>query len=395
MRWWPQMSRQAALLGLVHERPGVTRAAIARELGMPSGYAAETVARLVTSGLLAERPVTATGHRGRPTASLHPHPLGPLVAVAAITYKTWRVDAVQLGGTSVASTERGHRRDERRVLRAVTDELDALDRRFGGRIQAVAIAVPGTVVGTRLVQAPNFGWHDVDLSALWPRYDPDGPVHALIAGNDARFAAIAESRRGAAVGAGTMLHLYMDAGIGGAIIHGGRAMIGADGMAGEFGHMPFGDPGLRCPCGAYGCWNTSLDGHALARAMREPLPDDEVSYVRRILADARDGRAPALAAVGGLAASLGRGCAGLVNALDPHVVTVGGLGRDMLEVAGEQVATAYLKGMMAFRVSPPPRLVPAHFAAEAPLAGAAEEAFSHVLADEGVQHWSSRHPNCG
>jgi len=393
MRWWPRMSRQAALLGLVHERPGVTRAAVARELGMPSGYAAETVARLVASSLLAERPVTATGHRGRPTASLHPHPRGPLVAVAAIAHETWRVDAVQLGGTSVASTERGHRRDERRVLRAVTDELDELDRRFGGRIQAVAIAVPGTVVGTRLVQAPNFGWHDVDLSALWPRYDPDGPVHALIAGNDATFAAVAESRRGAAVGAGTMLHLYMDAGVGGAIIQGGRAMLGADGMAGEFGHMPFGDPGLRCRCGAYGCWTMSLDGHALARAMREPPPDDEVSYVRRILADARDGHPPALAAAGDLATSLGRGCAGLVNAIDPHVVTVGGLGRDVLEVAGEQAATAYLRGMMAFRVSPPPRLVPAHFATEAPLVGAAEEAFSRVLDDEGVQHWSSRHPS--
>lgn len=383
------MSRQAALLSLVHERPGITRAAVARELGMSSGYAAETVARLVASDLLAEQPMTATGHRGRPTASLHPHPRGPLVAVAAIAHETWRVDAVQLGGTSVASTERGHRRQERDVLRAVTSKLDALDRRFGRRIQAVAIAVPGTVVGTRLVQAPNLGWHDVDLSVLWPRYDPAGPVHAVTAGNDATFAAVAESRRGAAVGAGTMLHVYLDAGVGGAIITSGRALPGADGMAGEFGHMPFGDPALRCRCGAFGCWNTSVDGHALARAMRDPLPDDEVSYARGVLAGARDGRAEALAAVGDLAASLGRGCAGLVNALDPHLVTVGGLGRDVLGVAGEQAAAAYLGGMMAFRVSPPPRLIPAQFGAEAPLVGAAEEAFSRVLDDEGVQHWSA------
>jgi predicted NBD/HSP70 family sugar kinase len=383
------MSRQAALLSLVHERPGITRAAVARELGMPSGFAAETVARLVASHLLAEQPMSTTGHRGRPTASLHPHPRGPLVAVAAIAHETWRVDAVQLGGTSVASTERGHRREEREVLGAVTSELDALDRRFGRRIQAVAIAVPGTVVGTRLIQAPNLGWHDVDLSVVWPRYDPAGPVHAFIAGNDATFAAVAESGRGAAAGAGTMLHVYLDAGVGGAIVTSGRALPGADGMAGEFGHMPFGDPALRCRCGAFGCWNTSLDGHALARAMRDPLPEDEVSYARGVLADARDGRAPALAAVGEVAASLGRGCAGLVNALDPHLVTVGGLGREVLGVAGEQAAAAYLRGMMAFRVSPAPRLVPAHFGGEAPLVGAAEEAFSRVLDDEGVQHWSA------
>jgi predicted NBD/HSP70 family sugar kinase len=383
------MSRQAALLSLVHERSGITRAAVARELGMPSGYAAETVARLVASHLLTEQPLTPSGHRGRPTASLHPHPRGPLAAVAAIAHETWRVDAVQLGGTSVASTERSHRRDERDVLRAVTGELDALDRRFGPRIQAVAISVPGTVVGTRLIQAPNLGWHDVDLSVLWPRYDPGGPVHAFIAGNDATFAAVAESRRGAAVGAGTMLHVYLDAGVGGAIVTSGRALLGADGMAGEFGHMPFGDPGQRCRCGAFGCWNTSMDGQALARALHDPVPDDEVSYARGVLARARDGQPPALAAVGGLATSLGRGCAGLVNALDPHLVTVGGLGRDVLGVAGEQAAAAYLRGMMAFRVSPAPRLVPAAVGAGAPLVGAAEEAFARVLDDEGVEHWSS------
>jgi hypothetical protein len=48
--------------------------------------------------------------------------------------------------------------------------------------------------------------------------------------------------------------------------------------------------------------------------------------------------------------------------------------------------------MMAFRVSPAPRLVPAHFGADAPLVGAAEEAFARVLDDEGVEHWSSCSP---
>jgi hypothetical protein len=41
-----------------------------------------------------------------------------------------------------------------------------------------------------------------------------------------------------------------------------------------------------------------------------------------------------LGAMGEVAASVGRGAAGLVNAFDPHVVTFGGLGPDILEVAG-------------------------------------------------------------
>src|ERR1022692_607084 len=92
------MSSQAVLLGAVHDRPGIARTSVARQLGMPSGFAAETTARLVALNLLAERPAPPTGSRGRPTTSLHPHPRGPLVAVAAIAHETWRGAAGQLGG---------------------------------------------------------------------------------------------------------------------------------------------------------------------------------------------------------------------------------------------------------------------------------------------------------
>jgi predicted NBD/HSP70 family sugar kinase len=190
-----------------------------------------------------------------------------------------------------------------------------------------------------------------------------------------------------------MLHLYMDAGIGGAIIEGGRAVLGAGGMAGEFGHMPFSDPGLHCRCGAYGCWNTSLDGHALARALGEPPPDDEVSYLRGALrgalADGQDQRGPVLDALAGLASSLGLGAAGLVNALDPHLIAVGGLGRELLDVAGGHVSAAYHDGLMAFRTLPPPPLVPARLVADGPLLGAAEQCFDRVLTDEGLAAWTS------
>ena len=167
------MSWQALLLAAVHDTPGIARAEAARQLGMSSGLATETTARLVASGLLAERPLPPAGRRGRPTTSLHPHPRGPVVAAAAITHETWRVAAVELGGTTLAATARPHRRDQREVLTAVGAELGRLHRRFGPRIQAAAVAAPGTVVGSTLVHAPNLGWHDVDLSMLCgPATDP-------------------------------------------------------------------------------------------------------------------------------------------------------------------------------------------------------------------------------
>ena len=85
---------------------------------------------------------------------------------------------------------------------------------------------------------------------------------------------------------------------------------------------------------------------------------------------------------------------GLVNALDPHVVTIGGLGRDLLEVAGEAAGQAYLAGLMSFRTPAPP-LIPARLGDEAPILGAAEEAFSLALSDEGLKNWMTRDPEEG
>lgn len=385
------MSWQALLLAAVHDTPGIARAAAARQLGMSSGLATETTARLVSAGLLAERPLPPAGHRGRPTTSLHPHPHGPVVAAAAISHETWRVAAVQLGGTTLTATVRPHGRDQRDVLLAVGAELGMLHRGFGPRIRAVAVAAPGTVVGSTLVHAPNLGWHDVDLSMLWPSYEGG---HRFIAGNDATFAAVAEARRGAAADAGAALHLYLDAGVGGAMLNAGRTVLGAHGTAGEFGHMPFGDPGLRCACGAMGCWNTSLNGYAVARLLGDPPPSDEVGFLRGVLAAGHAGQPGALAALGQVARSLGRGTAGLVNALDPHVVTIGGLGRDLLGVAGEAAGQAYLAGLMSFRTPAPP-VIPARLGDEAPLVGAAEEAFSLALSEEGLKNWMTRDPGEG
>ena len=168
MRTGLRTSAQTAITRAVHDHPGVTRAEVAAQIGIPSGFAAETVARLVAGRLVCEQPAPATGRRGRPTTSLHAHPDGPLVAVAAITQDSWQVAAVELGGTKVTATQHPHQRDQSLVLDAVAAEFRQLGGRFGTRVRAAAVAVPGTVAGSELVHAPGLGWHGVSLSALWP-----------------------------------------------------------------------------------------------------------------------------------------------------------------------------------------------------------------------------------
>ena len=236
----------------------------------------------------------------------------------------------------------------------------------------LGLAVPGTVSPAHRLDAATLAWRDIDLHELWP----DAPV--FVAGNDATLAASAESLRGAAAGATVALHLRIEAGLGGAVVDHGNALIGATGAAGEFGHMPFGDPAIACPCGARGCWGTAVDGTALARLLGRPAPRDHVAYARRLIS-ATAPKPAERAAVKSVAGALGRGIAGLVNGIDADLVTLGGLGIDLLTAARDEIDAAYQAGLMAYRRGNPPPILPAALGGNGPIAGAAGEAWSALL----------------
>jgi predicted NBD/HSP70 family sugar kinase len=366
-------TRSTELLRIAHAHPGVTRAAAARLLGVGTGAATEIVARLSQAGLLAETPAARSGARGRPTTILVPHPHGPLVLAAAITHETWQVDVVELDGKLLATTDGRHDgADWPTVAAALTAAIDDFRDRYADRPQALGLAVPGTVSPAQRLDAANLRWRDIDLHELWPE------ASVFVAGNDATLAASAESRRGAAVGASVALHLRIEAGLGGAVVDHGNALIGATGAAGEFGHMPFGDPAIACPCGARGCWGTAVDGTALARLLGRRAPRDHVAYARRLIT-ATAPKPAERAAVQSVAAALGRGIAGLVNGIDADLVTLGGLGIDLLAAAPDDIDTAYRAGLMAYRRDNPPPILPAALGDNGPIAGAAGEAWSALL----------------
>ncbi|WP_239082177.1 ROK family protein [Actinoplanes teichomyceticus] len=355
----------------------MTRADAARLLGVGTGAATELVSKLSRAALLTQGPAAPSGTRGRPTTVLLPHPDGPLVLAVAITPETWRVEAVELGGATAAERHGRHAGATWAGVRGpVRAAIDELRRRYGPRLRAAGISAPGTVSPDLRLRAVTAGWHDVDLRTLCP------DAEVFVAGNDATLAAAAESHRGAAVGASVALHLRIEAGLGGAVVDGGRPVIGARGAAGEFGHMPFGDPAVRCPCGARGCWGIAVDGHALARLLGQPAPVDAITYARRVIATASRATAPTTpeaAAVRAVAATLGRGIAGLVNGLDADLVTLGGLGADLLATAPDEIGAAYRDGLMSIHRRSPPPIVTAALGDHGPIAGAAEEAWSALL----------------
>jgi predicted NBD/HSP70 family sugar kinase len=378
--------RTSEILRSVHSEPGRARAAVARELGISSGLATETVGRLIDACLIDERPGPPSGTRGRPSRQLGPHPRGPLVASIAIAYAGWTLGLVELGGEVVARRAGRHDRRWPPLRRTLRRQLARVCGDHPDRVVALCISVPGTVSRGRLIQAPNLGWGDIDLHSDFPA---PGLLGTFV-DNDATASALGEARRGSSRGQPSVVHVFMDHGIGGALLEDGAVVGGALGIAGEFGHMPFGPPAARCSCGALGCWNTAVDGPALAARLGEPAPDDVAAFTLDLLRRAGQERGPHRRVAQGAADALGRGLAGLVNGLDPAVVCLGGLAVDLRRAVPERVDAAYRRGLMSSRVSAPPPIIDGRLGEPGPLVGAAERGFDALLSDQGLARWQRR-----
>ena len=146
----------------------------------------------------------------------------------------------------------------------------------------------------------------------------------VVIDNDANTMAIGERYSGAAQSIDNLLFVKLGTGIGCGIVLNGDLYRGADGSAGDIGHIPVDDHGPICACGNAGCLEAFFAGGALARSAT---------------AAARAGASPALAArlakarhLGGPAAvngdiggrRLGTVLAGLVNVMNPSMIVIGG-----------------------------------------------------------------------
>jgi glucokinase len=182
--------------------------------------------------------------------------------------------------------------------------------------------------------APNLpGVHDFHIKALLqPRLGIPVQVD-----NDATCAAWAESEMGAATASDDVVVVTFGTGIGGGMVCDGRLYRGANGFAGEFGHMKVDPTGPPCPCGGRGCWERYASGSALARFGREAgeggraervveLAGGDFHDVRgeHIAAAAREGDPEAIALMERFAWWVAQGLANLADALDPATIVVGG-----------------------------------------------------------------------
>lgn len=217
---------------------------------------------------------------------------------------------------------------------ALVDTLVTLANRLGP-FDELGIGVPGLVTRTGVLwAAPNLDEvADVDVAGLvGERVGREVRVD-----NDATCAMVAEWLTGAGRGAADVVMVTLGTGIGGGLVAGGRLQRGANGFAGEFGHMMVDPDGPACPCGRRGCWERFASGSGLARlagvaarhgrldrvlALTDGGPDEiRGETVMRV---ARDGDPDALAVVDEFCRWVAVGLVNLANAVDPERFVLGG-----------------------------------------------------------------------
>ena len=343
----------------------------------------ELVARLSRRRLATEETLVTPG-RGRPSTKLLPHPDGPLVLTAEISASGWRTASAGVDGRAVIHEERNHQTYQAEiVLAAVERSLKDLHAQAGERAVTVSVAVAGTLHGTTVVQSAALGWEQVDLGSL-------AIGLPLVSHNDATSAGVAEARKGASRGAEVATHLLVLSGTGGSTCVNGIPLTGASGAGDEYGHLPFGRPDLLCDCGARGCWEVDLGARALAKnlGLTDLERAEEVATVRSLL-DGLDPAQPTPRAVAESVISLARGSAGLVNALDPAVVTLGGIAIQLRRAAPELFHDSFMSGLMSYRRPNPPTVLDGRLGTEAALLGAIELGLDNTLTPAALAHWAS------
>ncbi|HEY3741684.1 MAG TPA: ROK family protein [Bryobacteraceae bacterium] len=161
------------------------------------------------------------------------------------------------------------------------------------------------------------------------------PPNCAIAGdNDARAALAGEVAWGAAKGRTDALLFTLGTGVGGGVLAGGRIIRGAGGIAGHLGHVTVDPWGAYCICGSRGCIETIFSARAIESAADEMIHRSVDTALRelpvrpptceQVFAVAQQGDAVARHIVDRAITALGAAIAGLVHALDPEVIIIGG-----------------------------------------------------------------------
>lgn len=201
-------------------------------------------------------------------------------------------------------------------------------------VKSIGVGIPSFINQKGEVTCVNLGWHQVSIVEKLHEIFPE--VTTFVE-NDATVAAIAESRFGSMKNNDIAVMLTLGTGVGGGIIINGKAFVGAHGMASEIGHMVIGENYFDCNCGNNGCFETFCSATAIINYAKKLLENDKTSVMydkcdenldqmtAKIVFDAyRENDELTHKVIQRFKSYLAIGIAGIINALDPDIIAIGG-----------------------------------------------------------------------
>jgi len=221
-------------------------------------------------------------------------------------------------------------------VRHVSAQLIESEETRKGRIRGMGMAVAGLINRKKKIVefSPDFDWLDAAVHDVLEKHFG----FPLIFDNVTRVMALGELWYGIGSKYRNFICVNVGYGIGSGIVVNGKPFFGADGMAGEFGHITLEkDSDIRCKCGNYGCLEALASGRGIALAAQRELESGRSSKLvemckrdfstvtaEMVVKAAKDGDELARDVFTKAAQYIGIGIASLINLFNPQAVVIGG-----------------------------------------------------------------------
>lgn len=333
-----QVDSLVTVLDAVRNGAATTRPEVAHLTGLGRNVVTQRVKELVSAGLLAEGDLgPSTG--GRAPRELRFRAEAGVLLVAVLGATSIEVALADLAGNlhhhhgEAADVTEGPEPVLTRVAELFQEILDALPE--GTEIGGVGLGLPGPVefeTGTPVSPPIMPGWDGYDVRGFFSsRFR--APVWV---DNDVNVMALGELRGGLAAGHHDVVLIKVGSGIGAGLVSRGALHRGAQGCAGDIGHVAVGESTTPCRCGQLGCLEAHAGGFALARDGDALARSGKSELLAQVIADGHPVTAETViqaALRGDLAARelvstsghlVGEALAGIVNFFNPSLILVGG-----------------------------------------------------------------------
>jgi predicted NBD/HSP70 family sugar kinase len=309
------------VLELIRASQPISRADLARSSGLGRSTISQIVEQLIGENWVREGAMGSLPRGRRPTmVGLNED----LVAIAVdIHPKQASVALVDLNGRLLSRSLAPLTSDPADSMRLITDCMHRMHRTAPRKtIKGIGISLPGRVnpATQRLIFAPNL---------KWPEFDIKKTIEArmglpVVIENDATACLLAELTFSRMDGIRDAVLVAVAEGVGTCVLANGQLVVGHNGMAGEFGHIPLDPNGPRCGCGKNGCWEVFSSSRAALRYYRELRPKGPIISFQELLNLAEEGDPAAAQALTTQAMWIGRGLRTLIAGVSPSTILIAG-----------------------------------------------------------------------